>query len=87
MSYPPAKLIVVRKQKEMRNEMTNKENLVDAKLDCWTAGFSDDFSAQKRDDETYARLLASQTEFTDEEISDFAGKLFNGIATRQELFG
>ena len=59
--------------------------LIEAKLDTWTAAFSDDPSAQKRDDATYANLLASQTEYTDEEIGVFVGQLWNGEKTRADL--
>jgi hypothetical protein len=84
MSYPLAILIVVRKQKEMRNEMTRLANLIEAKLDTWTAGFSDDPSAQKRDDETYASLLASQAEYLDDEVSYHAGLIWRGEKTRAD---
>jgi hypothetical protein len=59
--------------------------LIEAKLDTWTAAFSDDPSAQKRDDEHYANLLASQTEYTDEEVGVFVAQLWNGEKTRAEL--
>jgi hypothetical protein len=44
------------------------EKLVSLKTDCHTALFSDDGSAVKRDEATYQNVLASQDEFTDEEI-------------------
>lgn len=60
-------------------------NLIQAKLDTWTAPFSDDASAIKRDEEFYANLLASQNEFTDEEVGVFVAQLWNGEKTRAEL--
>lgn len=59
--------------------------LIEAKLNTWTAAFSDDPSAQKRDDETYATLLASQNQFTDEEIGVYVGQLWNGEKTRADF--
>ena len=58
--------------------------LIEAKLDTWSAGFSDDPSAQKRDDETYASLLASQPEYFDDEVSYHAGLIWNGEKTRAD---
>jgi len=66
---------------------TLKEQLVDAKLDTWTACFSDDPSAQKRDDARWNSLFASQTEYTDQEISAICSDLWSGKITRQEVFG
>jgi hypothetical protein len=59
--------------------------LIEAKLDTWTAPFSDDASAIKRDEEYYATLLASQTEYTDAEVGVFVAQLWNGEKTRAEL--
>ena len=59
--------------------------LIEAKLDTWTAPFSDDASVIKRDNEYYASLLASQTEYTDEEVGIFVAQLWNGEKTRAEL--
>ena len=46
------------------------EKLVSLKTDTHTALFSDDGSAVKRDEERYQNALASQDEFTDEEITN-----------------
>lgn len=59
--------------------------LIEAKLDTWSAGFSDDPSAQKRDDETYRNLLASQSEYLDDEVSVYAGQIWNGEKTRADF--
>lgn len=61
------------------------QKLVRAKLDTYTAAFSDDFDAQKRDDETYASLLASQSEYTDELISVMASEVWNGGMKIEDL--
>lgn len=45
------------------------ETLVRLKTDTHTARFSDDGSAIGRDEETYQKALAQQSEFTDEEIT------------------
>lgn len=45
------------------------EKLVSLKTDTHTARFSDDGDAIRRDEETYQNALASQSEFTDEEIT------------------
>jgi hypothetical protein len=66
--------------------MSNRlANLIEAKLDTMTAGFSDDPSAQKRDDAHYASLLASQSEYLDDEISVYAGQIWNGEKTRADF--
>ncbi len=52
--------------------MNNKElfdNLVNLKYDTFTAVYSDDYSAIKRDEATYQAALASQDVFTDEAIT------------------
>jgi hypothetical protein len=59
-------------------------NLIEAKLDTMTAGFSDDPSAQKRDDETYLNLLKSQSEYLDDEVSYHAGLIWSGVKTRAD---
>lgn len=58
--------------------MVTLHKLVMAKLDVMTSGFSDDFDAPKRDLATYEGLLSLQTEFTDEDVTEWAGKLWNG---------
>jgi hypothetical protein len=65
--------------------MTTLANLIEAKVDAWSSVYSDDGSAVKRDNDYYDALLAGQSEFTDEEISVFAGQLWNGEKTRAEL--
>lgn len=65
--------------------MNNLPNLIQAKVDAWSSVFSDDASCIKRDNDYYDYLIASQTEFTDEEVSVFAGQLWNGEKTRAEL--
>ncbi len=69
------------------NEITLLEKLVDAKLDTWTACFSDSPYAQKLDDERWASLFASQSEYTENEIVLICQKLWNSEVTRKELFG
>jgi hypothetical protein len=59
-------------------------NLIEAKLDTWSAGFSDDPSAQKRDDETYLNLLRSQSEYLDDEVSYHAGLVWSGEKSRAD---
>lgn len=59
--------------------------LIEAKLDAMSAGFSDDPSAQKRDAETYRNLLASQSEYLDDEVSVYAGQIWNGEKTRADF--
>jgi len=51
----------------MNNELFEK--LVSLKTDTHTARFSDDGSAVKHDEEKYQKALASQNDFTDEEIT------------------
>lgn len=46
------------------------ETLVRLKTDTHTALFSDDGDAVKRDEERYQNALASQDEFTDEQITN-----------------
>ena len=66
--------------------MSNRlANLIEAKLNTMTAGFSDDPSAQKRDDETYLNLLKSQSEYLDDEVSVYAGQIWNGVKTRADF--
>lgn len=71
----------------MRNKMTNLENLVNAKLGAMSAYFSDWAGAIQRDGFAYATLLAEQTEYTDEQVSELANKIWNGEITKAELFG
>lgn len=52
--------------------MTTKDELVQAKISAITAVFSDWAGAVARDTNTYNALLATQSEFTDEEISQIA---------------
>lgn len=59
--------------------------LIEAKVDAWSSVFSDDGSAVKRDNDYYNSLLASQTEYTDEQVGVFASQLWNGEKTRAEL--
>ncbi len=65
--------------------MNNLPNLIQAKVDAWSSVFSDDASCIKRDNDYYDYLIASQTEYTDEEVSVFASQLWNGEKTRAEL--
>jgi hypothetical protein len=58
--------------------------LIEAKLDTMSAGFSDDPSAQKRDDETYLNLLRSQSEYLDDEVSYHAGLVWSGEKSRAD---
>jgi alpha-acetolactate decarboxylase len=67
--------------------MTNFQKLVEAKVDVFTSIWSDDFDAPKRDAERYERLLNSQSEYTDEQITKTAVGLYNGEITRAEAFG
>jgi 7,8-dihydro-6-hydroxymethylpterin-pyrophosphokinase len=69
----------------MRNEMNNLPKLIEAKIDAWSSVFSDDASCVKRDNDYYNSLIASQSEYTDEEVSAFASQLWNGEKTRAEL--
>jgi hypothetical protein len=64
---------------------TRLANLIEAKLDVMTSGFSDDPSAVKRDKETYLNLLASQSEYLDDEVSAYAGQIWNGDKTRADF--
>ena len=57
--------------------MTTKEELVQAKISAITAIFSDYGNAVYRDTQTYNELLAGQSEFTDEEISELARQALN----------
>ena len=57
--------------------MTTKEELVQAKISAITAVFSDYGNAVYRDTQTYNELLAGQSEFTDEEISELARQALN----------
>ena len=55
--------------------MNNKElfdNLVNLKYDTFTAVYSDDYSAIKRDEARYQNAIASQDVFTDEAITTAA---------------
>lgn len=54
------------------------DRLVDMKIDTWTAMWSDDLDAPRRDEETYRNALASQSVFTDEEIGAEAGRRMSG---------
>jgi hypothetical protein len=58
----------IKKKKRIEN-MTTKEELVQAKISAITAVFSDWAGAVYRDTQTYNALLAIQSEFTDEEIT------------------
>jgi hypothetical protein len=52
--------------------MNNKElfdNLVNLKYDTFTAVYSDDYSAIKRDEARYQNAIASQDVFTDEAVT------------------
>jgi hypothetical protein len=82
MSVVNATIVIT---KEMRNEMNNLPNLIQAKVDAWSSVFSDDASCVARDNRYYAELLASQNEYTDEEVGVFASQLWNGEKTRAEL--
>ena len=60
--------------------MTNKElfeKLFQLKLDTITARFSDDGGAIARDEKRYQDALASQSEFSDEEISNAVTSWWN----------
>lgn len=57
---------VIRKDNKMNKELFEK--LVSLKTDTHTARFSDDGSAIATDEQRYQNALASQDEFTDEEI-------------------
>ena len=82
MSVVNATIVIT---KEMRNEMNNLPNLIQAKVDAWSSVFSDDASCVARDNRYYAELLASQNEYTDEQVGVFASQLWNGEKTRAEL--
>ncbi len=56
------------KEKE-KNKMTTKQELVQAKISAITSVFSDYGNAVYRDTQNYNALLATQTEFSDEEIT------------------
>jgi hypothetical protein len=56
------------KEKE-KNKMTTKQELVQAKISVITSAFSDYGNAVYRDTQNYNALLATQTEFSDEEIT------------------
>jgi hypothetical protein len=71
----------------MRNKMTNLEILVNAKLGAMSAVFSDWAGAVQRDGFAYATLLGEQSEYTDEQVSELANKIWNGEVTKSELFG
>ena len=58
------------------------EKLVSLKTDTHTARFSDDGGAIARDEETYRNALASQSEFTDEEITAESVKRWNEMIER-----
>lgn len=58
------------------------ERLVSLKTDTHTAYYSDDYSAVKRDKERYDNALASQSVFTDEEISAETTKRWNEMIAR-----
>jgi hypothetical protein len=71
--------------REKENKMNILPNLIQAKVDAWSSVFSDDASCVARDNRYYAELLASQNEYTDEEVGVFASQLWNGEKTRAEL--
>lgn len=58
------------------------EKLVSLKTDTITANFSDDYSAVKRDEETYRNALSNQDVFSDEEISAETTKRWNAMIDR-----
>jgi hypothetical protein len=58
------------------------EKLVRLKTDTHTALFSDDGSAVKRDEERYQNALASQDEFTDEQITNESVKRWNAMIAK-----
>jgi hypothetical protein len=58
----------IKKKKRIEN-MTTKQELVQAKISAITAVFSDYGNAVYRDTQNYNALLATQSEFTDEEIT------------------
>jgi hypothetical protein len=58
------------------------EKLVRLKTDTHTALFSDDGSAVKRDEERYQNALASQDEFTDEQITNESVKRWNEMIAK-----
>jgi hypothetical protein len=60
------------------------EKLVSLKTDTHTALFSDDGSAVKRDEEKYQNALASQSEFTDEEITKESVSRWNEMIRRMD---
>jgi hypothetical protein len=60
------------------------EKLVSLKTDTHTALFSDDGSAVKRDEEKYQNALASQSEFTDEEITRESVSRWNEMIRRMD---
>ncbi len=66
--------------------MTNLEILVNAKLSAMSAYFSDWAGAIQRDGFAYATLLAEQSEYTDEQVSELANKIWNREITKEELF-
>jgi hypothetical protein len=52
--------------------MTTKEELVQAKISAITAVFSDYGNAVYRDTQAYNALLSTQTEYSDDEITQVA---------------
>ena len=58
------------------------EQLVSLKTDTHTALMSDDGSAVKRDEERYQNALASQDEYTDEQITAESVKRWNAMIAK-----
>lgn len=58
------------------------EKLVSLKTDTHTARMSDDGSAVARDEATYQKALAEQTDFTDEQISAEAVARWNKMIAK-----
>ena len=71
----------------MTNYPKNFQNLISARIDVWTAPFSDDASCIKRDNEYFAHLFDNQSEYTIEQIDEVVGLIWNGKVTRKEVLG
>lgn len=70
----------------MTNYPKNFQNLINARIDVWTAPFSDDASCIKRDTDWFNKIFDAQSEYTIEQIDEIVGKIWNGELTRKDVF-
>ena len=82
MSEVSATIKTTKKGKLMNKELFEK--LVNLRTEAHTARFSDDGGAIARDEKTYQDALASQSEFTDEEITKESVSRWNEMIRRMD---